>query len=107
MASRLVLVDYQKFNADTNVTREEAMVMYAKAMDIVNPASKSNRMTADLENTKDASKWAIPYIQKVLEGKVFVGRSNDSLELKKNLTHAESLAALRNLLTGGELINKN
>lgn len=95
-----------KFKPDNEITREEAMVLFAKAMEIANYAGVVGSSSFDIETNANISNWSKPYIQKVLDGKVFVGRSNHDLGLKENLTHAETLAALRNLLIKAELINE-
>ncbi|MBN2899769.1 MAG: Ig-like domain-containing protein [Clostridia bacterium] len=78
------------FKANAEITREEAMIIFARAMSI-----------AQYETIADGSP-----VEKVLSGKIFVGRSESDLGLKENLTHAESLTALHNLLVKAELINE-
>ncbi len=94
------------FKPDNEITREEAMVLFAKAMEITNYEGVIGSSSFDIESGASISVWSKSYIQKVLDGKIFVGRSNHDLGLKENITHAETLAALRNLLVKSELINK-
>jgi sugar lactone lactonase YvrE len=94
------------FKPNNEITREEAMVLIAKAMEIANYEGATGASNFEIEANEGISNWFKPYIQKVLDGKVFVGRSDNDLALKQNLTHAETLAALRNLLIKAELINE-
>lgn len=94
------------FKADKTVTREEAMVMYAKAMDIANilenRADKLNVYT----DKEDVSSWATPSVKRVVNAEIFNGKGNGVLAPKDTLTKAEALTAVRNLLLQAELINK-
>jgi len=93
------------FKPNNEITREEAMVLLAKAMKIANYEGVTGASSFEIKANEGIPNWSKPYIQKVLDGKVFVGRSDNDLALKQNLTHAETLAALRNLLIKAELIN--
>lgn len=93
------------FKANAELTREEAMVMYVKAMAIAQYVSDpANVNNADASG---ASSWAKSFVKRALDSKVFVGRSGGALELKEHLTHAEALTAIKNILTNSDLINKN
>ncbi len=94
------------FRADKEITREEAMVIFSKAMVLANYEGTKDASRFDINSYADVPTWSKPYIQKVLDGKVFMGRSATDLGLKDNLTHSEALAAIRNLLIKAELINK-
>lgn len=94
------------FKADKTLSREEAMVMYAKAMDIAsileNKAYKLNGYT----DKDDVSSWATSSVSRVVNAEIFNGKGNGLLAPKDTLTKAESLTAVRNLLLQAELINK-
>lgn len=94
------------FKADKTISREEAMVMYAKAMDIArileNRADKLNVYT----DKAAVSSWATPSVRRVVNAEIFNGKGNGVLAPKDTLTKAEALTAVRNLLLQAELINK-
>ncbi|QHI71783.1 S-layer homology domain-containing protein [Aminipila terrae] len=94
------------FRGTNTITREEAMVMYAKAMDIAKVAdNKSNKLAAYTDSAKVAT-WATPSAQRVVNAEIFNGKGNGILDPKGTLTEAEALTAVRNLLLKAELINK-
>lgn len=93
------------FRADNEITREEAMVIFSKAMEIANYTGTTGASTFDINSYSNVPEWSKPYIKKALDGKIFVGRSANDLGLKENLTHSEALAAVRNLLIKAGLIN--
>lgn len=93
------------FKANAFVTREEAMVMYANAMDVVKyPVTVDG--SSYLANTKEASGWSKASVKKVVESKIFNGKASGKLGLKDPITHAEALTAIKNFLIGSELIDK-
>lgn len=91
------------FRPEADLTREEAMTMYARALAIT-PYVSSSKEVSDLDLTS-ASQWAKPFVNAVLESKVFVGRLNNTLDFKAQLTHAEALTAIENLLNVSNLID--
>ena len=93
------------FKPDADLTREEAMTMYARALAITPYASESKGLSAT--DISSASQWAKPFVITVLDSKVFVGRLNDSMDFKAHLTHAEALTAIENLLNVSNLTDKN
>lgn len=93
------------FKANAFVTREEAMAMYANAMDIAK-YSASDSGSSNLVNTKEAAEWSRASVKKVVESKIFNGRTDGKLGLKDPITHAEALTAIKNFLSGANLINK-
>lgn len=90
------------FKPDAFITREEAMVIYAKVMDV----AKYDVSKMPSVNLQNVATWSKPYVEKVLKGKVFNGRTESDLALSQNLTHSEALAALDNLLVKANLINQ-
>lgn len=93
------------FKGNSFVTREEAMAMYANAMDIAKYSVPVNG-ASDLANLEGASGWSKAAVKKVLESKIFNGRTDGKLGLKDPITHAEALTAIKNFLSGANLINK-
>ncbi len=94
------------FKANDEITREEAMVIFSKAMDLAEYKGISGDSNFDINSYETVPNWSKPYIQKVLDGKVFVGKSDYNLGLKDNLTHAEALAAIKNLMVKAQLMNQ-
>ncbi|AKL96977.1 surface protein [Clostridium aceticum] len=93
------------FRPDATITREEAMTMYAKAMDIAKiPESKGNKLST-FRDSKEVSSWAAAHVQRTVNADIFKGKGNGILDPKGTLTHAESLTAIRNLLIRAKLIN--
>ncbi|MEN1760406.1 fibronectin type III domain-containing protein [Anoxynatronum sibiricum] len=93
------------FKPDATITREEAMVMYSKAMDLVKiQENKAGRLAA-YTDAYSVSNWAAVHVGRVLDADIFKGRQNGTLDPKGTLTHAESLTAIRNLLVEAALIN--
>jgi len=95
----------QTFQPFNTITREEAMVMYANAMNLTRLFSTESRMHL-FEDAKLVSSWALPFVEDVVNANVFNGRSIDRLVPKGEITHAEALQAIHNLLTESDLINK-
>jgi hypothetical protein len=93
------------FKADNTVTREEAMVMYARAMDIVNILENKANKLSTYSDKEDVSSWATSSVTKAVNAGIFNGKGNGILAPKDTLTKAEALTAVRNLLLHSELIN--
>ncbi|WP_069999273.1 S-layer homology domain-containing protein [Cellulosilyticum sp. I15G10I2] len=94
------------FKPEAAITREEAMTMYAKVMDIVRLPEGSNNRILQYKDAKQVATWAYEAVSKTLSAGVFNGRTEDTITPKGTLTHAEALTAIRNLLTESGLINK-
>lgn len=94
------------FRGTNMITREEAMVMYAKAMDIVKIVDNKSNKLAEYTDSAKLATWAIPSAQRVVNAEIFNGKCNGILDPKGTLTEAEALTAVRNLLLKAELINK-
>ena len=79
------------------------MTMYSKAMEII----ALERPSSSLSNYTDTgliSAWALPRVQKTVGAGIFRGKTENTINPKENLTHAESITAIRNLLTQAGLI---
>ena len=84
------------FKPDAPLTREEAMTMYAKALQIAQyKAMTKDSIKVDLTTV---APWARSFVQSVIDAKVFVGRTTGAYDFKAPLTHAEALAAIQNIL---------
>ena len=93
------------FKPNSKVTREEAMVMFSKAMEVVNYECIPGASEIEIESDSSFSQWSKVSVQKVIDGFIFNGRANRALALENHLTHAEALSALNNLLIKSGLIN--
>jgi len=88
------------------ITREEAMAMYSRAMNITKLPEEEPERCNEFEDFTQVSQWAVPYVKNVVAAKVFNGTSSTTLSPNSFLTHAESLTAIRNLLAKSSLINQ-
>lgn len=93
------------FKPSATISRQEAMVMYSRAMDVVGLTGTD---TARINNYTDYSavaNWAKEDVKEVISAKVFNGVSASSLAPKATFTNAEAATAVRNLLVESGLIN--
>ena len=93
------------FRPEQTITREEAMTMYARAMDLVEYQGQEVKRLETFKDKEDVSSWAYKHVEKAVNGKLFNGRKEDELAPKGNLTYAESLKAIDNLLINAKLTN--
>lgn len=94
------------FRPNETITREEAMSMYAKAMEITQLDSIDKARISKYKDRGSVSKWAYSAVQSTIGSGVFNGRTVDKIEPKGIFTYAEAATAIRNLLVKTELINK-
>ncbi|WP_440960102.1 S-layer homology domain-containing protein [Paenibacillus nitricinens] len=97
------------FRPDEQITREQAMLIIAKAMKITALKAKlPNQSTEGFLNPyTDASKasdWAISAITDCLQAGVIMGRSSNVLAPKNDMTRAEVAAIVKRLLQKSDLI---
>ncbi|WP_347450789.1 Ig-like domain-containing protein [Acetoanaerobium noterae] len=93
------------FRGDNQITREEAMTMYQRAMKITKlTGSDTNRINTYVDSMQ-VSKWAVSYVTDVLSAHVFNGTTAKTIAPKANLTYAEAAQAIKNLLVQSGLIN--
>ena len=94
------------FRGNNQITREEAMTMYQRAMKITKlTGSDTNRINTYTDSAQ-VSKWAVSYVTDVLSAHVFNGTTATTIAPKANLTYAEAAQAIKNLLVESKLINK-
>ncbi|WP_202707443.1 InlB B-repeat-containing protein, partial [Sporosalibacterium faouarense] len=94
------------FKPDAKISREQAMVMYARAMDIVGLKEvDDNRIENYIDKGKIAD-WAYNDVKKTISVGVFNGKTNETINPKDTFTYAEAATAIRNLLIESSLINK-
>ena len=94
------------FRPNETITREEAMSMYAKAMEITQLDNIDKARISKYKDKGSVSKWAYSAVQSTVGSGVFNGRTADKIEPKGIFTYAEAATAIRNLLVKTELINK-
>ncbi|MHA7967578.1 S-layer homology domain-containing protein, partial [Paenibacillus sp. CAU 1782] len=99
------------FRPDQNITREQAVMVLAKAMSIT--GLKSAFSAADAEaalegfaDGKEISDWAKEGVALTLQAGLIQGKSRDRLAPKDDLTRAEAAVMIQRLLTQSDLINK-
>lgn len=95
------------FRPNEQITREQAMVIIAKAMELTELNSTLPADTSLLDtfvDAPDASKWASMSIAKSVQAGVINGRSETKLAPKANMTRAEVAAIVERLLQNSELI---
>ncbi len=94
------------FRGGNQITREEAMTMYQRAMKITDLTGTDTNRYQSYTDYGQVSKWATPYVNDVLAAHVFNGTTATTISPKSILTYAESAQAIKNLLVESELINK-
>ncbi len=94
------------FRGDNQITREEAMTMYHKAMSITKLVGNDKSRYKNFSDYSDVSGWASSYVKDVLSAHVFNGTTATRISPKESLTYAESAQAIKNLLIESKLINK-
>jgi hypothetical protein len=94
------------FRPNDEITREEAMVMFARAMDLIGmDAGEENRISNYTDKDK-ISNWAYDSVEKVINSHVFNGKTESTIDTKGSFTYAEAATAIRNLLIEANLINE-
>jgi hypothetical protein len=94
------------FKAEQNITREEAMVIFARAMAVANITATDLERIKDYSDYDQVSDWAAEAVKEVVGAGVFNGTSENTLSLDSTLTYAEAAQAIRNLLVEAGLINE-
>jgi uncharacterized repeat protein (TIGR02543 family) len=98
-----------KFGPDDTITREQAMVMIARAMDI---AELETEMESEEENTilsvfvdsEKLSVWARRSAAKCVQAGVVLGRTATQIDPSDNVSRAEIASMIRRFLVKAELI---
>ncbi|HBF65964.1 MAG TPA: hypothetical protein DDW34_09705, partial [Clostridium sp.] len=94
------------FRGDNQITREEAMAMYQRAMKITKLVGSDENRYQNYTDYSQVSEWAATYVKEVLSSHVFNGTTETKISPKASLTYAEAAQAIRNLLVESNLINK-
>lgn len=94
------------FKPNQEITREEAMVMYLKAMKVTKLTGHVTNKYKNYSDYNQVSDWASSSVKDVLAANVFNGTSQTTLAPKAHLTYAEAAQAIKNLLVESKLINR-
>ncbi len=94
------------FKSHATITREEAMVMYERAMKITELKGENPLRYKNYEDYNNVSEWAKASVEGVLSAGVFNGTSEETIEPKATFTYAEAAQAIKNLLVASNLINE-
>lgn len=103
-----IVTGYQDgtFRPDALITREEAMTMYQRAMNVTKLVGTDPNRYQSYTDYNQVSSWAASYVKEVLSANVFSGKTATTISPKSNLTYAEAAQAIKNLLVESKLINK-
>ncbi|MCW2276813.1 S-layer homology domain-containing protein [Heliophilum fasciatum] len=94
------------FRPDALITREEAMAMYQRAMKVTKLVGTDLNRYESYTDYKQVESWATISVKEVLSAHVFNGNTATTISPKANLTYAEAVQAMKNLLVESKLINK-
>jgi len=94
------------FRGDNQITREEAMVVYQRAMGITKLVGSDENRYQSYTDYSQVSDWAKTNVKNVLAAHVFNGTTATKISPKANLTYAEAAQAIRNLLIESKLISE-
>ena len=93
------------FKPDLRISREEAMAMYARAMDVIGLKETDSDKLEAYDDVDQVAQWAYESVKKVVGAGIFIGRTESTIDPKGTFTNAEAAAAIRNLLMAAGLIN--
>ena len=94
------------FRGENQITREEAITMYQRAMKITKLTKRDTNMVSKYSDIEQVSKWAVENVTDVLSANVFNGTTETTISPKAKLTYSEAAQAIKNLLVESKLINK-
>ncbi|WP_081390501.1 Ig-like domain-containing protein [Paenibacillus odorifer] len=97
------------FRPDEHITREQAMLIIAKAMKITALQTKLSVQSADVllapfTDSSEVSNWAISGVTDTLQAGIIMGRSSKGLAPKDDMTRAEVAEIVKRLLEKSDLI---
>ncbi|MBR2567113.1 MAG: S-layer homology domain-containing protein [Paenibacillus sp.] len=97
------------FRPQQRITREQAMVMIARAMEVTGlseqlPAQDMNNNLQSYVDAKQVSAWARDSVADVLQAEIITGRSNSQLAPQAFISRAEVAVIIQRLLQQSKLI---
>lgn len=101
-AANIMLGDNGQAKPDNELTRQEAMVMLARALNIA-PADADS--VAEYSDAADISDWALPYVSALISKGIVNGVEKDVIAPFNNMTRASLLAVLDRSIS--QYINKS
>lgn len=97
------------FKPDGNITRQEAMAIIARAMDITKLGEEleigASGILTTFNDNADVSSWAKDSVSKCVKTGVVTGRDNGRIAPMDNITRAEAVIVVRRLLINSDLVN--
>ncbi|QGG47220.1 S-layer homology domain-containing protein [Heliorestis convoluta] len=93
------------FRPDETITREEAMTLYARAMDRAGLEEVDRSRIENYVDKDQIATWAYESVKKTVGAGVFQGKTLERLDPKDTFTYAEAAQAIRNLLIQARLIS--
>ena len=94
------------FRPEANLTREEAMTMYERAMKVTQLTGTDIARYEKYSDFVQVSSWARSSVQNVLAAHVFSGTGAETISPKAHLTYAQAAQAIKNLLVESKLMNE-
>lgn len=88
----IMLGDGKNFNPDNKITREEALLAYARMLGIGDDGKEPD--LTKFSDGKDVSSWALNRISGLVREGVILGMPDGKLHVKDNITRAEFLAMM-------------
>lgn len=92
------------YGQDSTITREEAMVVLAKAAEIVKLQTDTGIRLVNYKDSTSVASWAKIAVEANLKSGIIVG-NNGMLRPKDDITRAEILSTLNRMLVNAGLIN--
>ncbi|MEK4047759.1 S-layer homology domain-containing protein [Paenibacillus sp. FSL H8-0048] len=98
------------FRPDNNISRQEAMAIVSRAISITELKSsrseeQAQQLLKSFTDSASVAGWAIANVKQNLSAGIILGRDEQRLAPKENITRAEASAAIRRLLIQSNLIN--
>jgi len=94
------------FRPDQQITREEAMAMYQRAMKVTKLIGSDKTKYMSYMDFAKVSDWAEDSVKEVLSAHVFIGTTATTISPQSSMTYAEAAQAIKNLLVESKLIDK-
>lgn len=103
-----IITGYQDgtFRPGKYITREEAMMMFQRAMKLTNLKGNDLNRYQNFTDFNQVSEWASSSVKEVLSAHIFNGIGETRLDPKSAISYAEAAQAIKNLLVESKLINK-
>lgn len=94
------------FKPNKTISRQEAITIVRKAMKLVAPMQIDLERIEKYDDYDKIENWAFEATKIVVGAGVFNGKTNNVLDPNANMTYAETIQAIENLLIKAKLINE-